>query len=230
MSSLAAARYRPTNYQRGEDTRRRILETAIDVFATVGYEGAGTRMLAEQAGVNLPAIQYYFGSKEGLYRAAIGHIADQIELRMAPVADRVRTALARDDATPKELLGLLHDIIEAFVTLVVGGEQLESRRLLFARAELERAAALDPLHEIGMRQVIDPCRALIGRLLRRAADDEMTTLKTMTLLGQVTVFCNKGCGRALGWTEFTEERMQAIQTMMREHIDAIFGAQAGAGP
>ncbi|HEX7966729.1 MAG TPA: CerR family C-terminal domain-containing protein [Stellaceae bacterium] len=228
MSSLTAVRYRPTSYQRGEDTRRRILETAIDVFATVGYEGAGTRMLAERAGVNLPAIQYYFGSKEGLYRAAIGHIAEQIDLRMAPVADRVRAALGRDGATPKELLGLLHEIVEAFVTLVVGGGQLESRRLLFARAELERAAALDPLHEIAMRQVVDPCRALIGRLLRRPDDDETTILKTMTLLGQVTVFCNQGCRRALGWTEFTEERMQAIRSVMREHIDAIFCAMPGA--
>jgi len=61
-----AARYRPGTDPRGEDTRRRILETAIEVFAREGYEGTSTRELAAAAGVNLPAIQYYFGSKEGL--------------------------------------------------------------------------------------------------------------------------------------------------------------------
>ena len=59
-------RQRTGAYARGEDARRRILEAALEMFATVGYEGTSTRHLAERAGVNLPAIQYYFGSKEGL--------------------------------------------------------------------------------------------------------------------------------------------------------------------
>jgi len=50
--SLADNRYRPHARSRGEDTRRRILETAIEVFANEGYEGATTRALAEQAEVS----------------------------------------------------------------------------------------------------------------------------------------------------------------------------------
>ena len=83
---------------RGEDTRRRILETALQVFATEGYEGASTRQLAERAGVNLPAIQYYFGSKEGLFRAVIDSIIERTETHMAPLAVEVKGALA-DPAT-----------------------------------------------------------------------------------------------------------------------------------
>ncbi len=226
--SVETARFRPASHHRGEDTRRRILETAIDVFAAVGYEGAATRMLAERAGVNLPAIQYYFGSKEGLYRAAIGHIAEQTEQRMAPVADRVRAALARGEHRPEELLRLLQDMLDAFLTLVVGGKQLESRRLLFARAEIDKGAALDALHESGMRQVVEPCLALVARLMRRPAEDEATVLKTVALLGQVTVFCNHGCRRALGWSDFTEERVQTIRRLVREHVGAIFAAPTGA--
>ena len=51
----AVSRFRPGSQQRGEDTRRRILETALELFATDGFEGASTRTLAERAGVNLPA-------------------------------------------------------------------------------------------------------------------------------------------------------------------------------
>ena len=76
------------------DTRRRILDTALEVFAAEGYEGASTRLLAERAGVNLPAIQYYFGSKEGLYRAVIDSIVEHTEAHMAPLAARVKAALA----------------------------------------------------------------------------------------------------------------------------------------
>jgi TetR/AcrR family transcriptional regulator, regulator of cefoperazone and chloramphenicol sensitivity len=218
--------YRPSAHQRGEDTRRRILQTAIDVFAALGYEGASTRVLAERAGVNLPAIQYYFGSKEGLYRAAIDDIIVQIEERMGPVAERVRAALARGGLSRGDLLDLLQEMLDAFVAQIVGGEQLESRRLLFARAEIERTEALDRLHDRANRQVGEPCMALVGRLIDRPDDDESTILKTVAILGQVAVFCNLGTRRVLHWSEFNEDRMRAVQAIVRQHTQAIFRAQA----
>lgn len=227
MSDLASGHFRPSGHPRGEDTRRRILKTAIEAFAAEGYQGVSTRQLAEQAGVNLPAIQYYFGSKEGLYRAAIGHIIGQIEERMAPVAERVTSALAGKNPSRAELLALLHELLGAFAALVVGGEHLESRRLLFARAEIECTAALDALHESGMRQVAEPCMALIGRLIGRPARDEKTVLRTLIILGQITTFCNRGARRALGWTDFNAERVRTIQALVREQTDAIFQVAEG---
>jgi TetR/AcrR family transcriptional regulator, regulator of cefoperazone and chloramphenicol sensitivity len=225
MSDLDTVRFRPTSYQRGEDTRRRILDTAIEVFAAVGYEAASTRALAERAGVNLPAIPYYFGSKEGLYRAAIEHIVREIEQRMAPVAERVEASLAASDPSRQELLALLHEMLDAFVALVVGGAHLESRRLLFARAEVERTAALEPLHEIGLRRVFAPCRALVARLLHQPAEDNATVLRTLAILGQVSVFCNSGTRGILGCNDFGEEHMRAVQHLVREQTEAIFRAK-----
>ncbi|HXM85689.1 MAG TPA: TetR family transcriptional regulator, partial [Stellaceae bacterium] len=89
------ARYRPHgSFPRSVETRRRLIETAIAAFGELGFEGASTRLLAERAGVNLPAIQYHFGGKEGLYRAAVDHIAQYIEEQMTPVGARVRKTLA----------------------------------------------------------------------------------------------------------------------------------------
>lgn len=226
----AATRYRPNTYQRGEDTRRRILETAIEVFAIEGYEGASTRTLAERAGVNLPAIQYYFGSKEGLYRAVIEHIVHHMHERMAPIGQRVTAALASADPPQDHLLALLHEMLDAFMALVAGGKHLESRRLLFARAEIEGGAALDLLHQSGMRQIVGPCRALIGRLLGRPPEDEEVVLRTVTILGQIVIFCNKGGRRALGWTDFNEDRVRAIQTLVREQTGAILRAAMDTKP
>ena len=222
--SAVPIRFRPSTHQRGEDTRRRILETAIEAFAVNGYDGVSTRQLAERAGVNLPAIQYYFGSKEGLYRAAIDHIVRQIEGQMAPVAARIKLALAQETASRPELLALLHELLAAFAALVVGGEHLESRRLLFARAEIDRTAALDALHESGMRQVVEPCTALVARLLGGEATDETTMLRTLAILGQVSVFCNEGARRALGWPDFSAERLRAIEALVRQQTEAIFAS------
>jgi AcrR family transcriptional regulator len=221
---------RPGIYSRGEDTRRRILEAAVEVFAAEGYEGTSTRHLAERAGINLPAIQYYFGSKDGLYRAAIDYVIQEIEAHFAPIAAPVRAALARDDAGRAELLEALCQMLEAFVALIAGGSNLESRRLLFARAEIEETAGLDALHECGMRQMYEPCLSLVTRLVGQSGEVDEAALRTLLLIGQVTVFCNKGTRRALKATEFSEAQVRAIQRLVRLHAEAIFAVPTATQP
>ena len=48
-----------------------ILAAAREVFTHKGYDGAGTREIAERAQVNVALISRYFGSKEGLFAAAV---------------------------------------------------------------------------------------------------------------------------------------------------------------
>ncbi|MCC9136010.1 TetR/AcrR family transcriptional regulator [Pontibacter silvestris] len=54
-----------------EDKKEHILSIAEKVFAELGYEGASTRHLAQEAGVNMAMINYYFGSKDGLMKAVL---------------------------------------------------------------------------------------------------------------------------------------------------------------
>jgi AcrR family transcriptional regulator len=52
-----------------ERSRRQLLAAAFDEFAEKGYAGARVQEIAVRAGVNKQLINYYFGGKEGLYRA-----------------------------------------------------------------------------------------------------------------------------------------------------------------
>src|SRR5690348_9539841 len=52
-------------------TRQRILEAALKEFATKGLDAARIEDIAEQAGANRRMAYCYFGSKEGLYLAAL---------------------------------------------------------------------------------------------------------------------------------------------------------------
>lgn len=48
-------------------TTERLLDAAERLFAESGYDGVGMRALAQEAGVNLGAATYHYGSKEKLY-------------------------------------------------------------------------------------------------------------------------------------------------------------------
>jgi AcrR family transcriptional regulator len=54
-----------------QDGRKRILSVAIRSFAELGYEGTTTAGVARDAGVTQPLVHHHFGSKEGLWRAAM---------------------------------------------------------------------------------------------------------------------------------------------------------------
>jgi AcrR family transcriptional regulator len=51
------------------DKKDHILDVAEKVFADLGYDGASTRTISGEAGVNMAMLNYYFGSKEGLFLA-----------------------------------------------------------------------------------------------------------------------------------------------------------------
>lgn len=51
------------------DKKDHILDVAERVFSEKGFDGASTRLISGEAGVNMAMLNYYFGSKEGLFLA-----------------------------------------------------------------------------------------------------------------------------------------------------------------
>ncbi len=73
--------------QRSLETRERLLEAALAVFAEHGFAGATTREIARRAGVALAALPYHFTTKDALWRAAadriFGRLGETIGKRLA---------------------------------------------------------------------------------------------------------------------------------------------------
>jgi AcrR family transcriptional regulator len=222
--SATAFRFRPGTHQRGEETRARILEAALELFAASGFEGASTRTIAERADVNLPAIQYYFGSKEGLYRAVVEQFSQEMRAGVAPVAGRIRAELDSGQPSRRKLIDLLCDMLDIVIALILDDSvpNRESRQKFFARMEVEPNPAFDALQDDMVHHVCTPCCAIIGRLIDRPADDERVLLHTMTLIGQAKIFCGWGTNRVLHWDTIGESRIRAAQSVVRQSVQAIF--------
>jgi AcrR family transcriptional regulator len=81
--------------QRSLETREKLVDAALQVFAARGFDGATTRVIAERAGVALAALPYHFETKEALWRAAaeriFGLLHAHFELRAGAAAARGAT-------------------------------------------------------------------------------------------------------------------------------------------
>lgn len=213
-------------YARGEHTRQRLLEAAIELFAELGYERGSTRAIARRAGVSLPALQYYFGGKEGLYRACAEYITEDVRSRLGPAAERVRLALGRNDLTRAELLELLRAVVEPFLE-GLATERPESWALFFARAQGEHSVAFEAIfQQIGGR-LLATVMEIVSRILGRPAASPEVAIRAVVIVGQIALVrrARPIFLRALGWPDFAGERLQTLRHVLWQGITSSLSPQ-----
>jgi len=85
----------------GLETRRAILDAALDLFSERSFDGASTRSIAELAGVTQPLLNYHFAGKEELWRAAVD---DLFERFRTSTQQRLSGLRGVDDVTIAKLM------------------------------------------------------------------------------------------------------------------------------
>ncbi len=142
-----------------ERTRQAILDAGLAEFAAKGYAGARVGDIAERAGVNKQLISYYFGGKEGLYRA-IGELwweYESSELQViGDLAEQVRQYAIAGAAHGQSLAARRDGLAYTGPGSDIGGEERDRR--LRQNAELIKeahaAGRLDPRFDPMMLMLI----------------------------------------------------------------------------
>lgn len=106
------------------DTTTRLLDAAEARFAADGFHAPSLRTITRDAGVNLAAVSYHFGSKDGLIEAVLLR-------RMVPMNAARMTALeaaeAAADGTPPALDAVLRALLQPCIDAC---RQPDSERLM----------------------------------------------------------------------------------------------------
>ncbi|MDF9813660.1 TetR/AcrR family transcriptional regulator [Streptomyces sp. SPB162] len=122
----------------GPETRRKLLRAAAELFAVKGVDGALTRDITLLAGQSNPsAVQYHFGSRQGLLEAVMVERQVRTEAALAP---RLAELSAAVEAGPPDLRELLAALVAAEATELT---TVDGRHCLLISAQLS--------HESGVR-------------------------------------------------------------------------------
>ncbi|MFN3744997.1 MAG: CerR family C-terminal domain-containing protein [Hyphomicrobiaceae bacterium] len=219
----------PTEFagDRGDATRQKLLNAAIDVFGQYGFDGTTTRALAAAAGVNLQAIPYYFGGKEGLYLAAAEHLAtlitSHIGSRRQEVQDRL-AAIQREGrpVTCEEARELLTALLSTLAEVMVSEKSRAWARFLI-REQMAPTEAFAKIYEPVMRPKVETIRRLVGVLLDLPPTSEQVGLRALSLIGSVMVFrvANAAVLRQLEWSELGPQELDAIRANISDTVRAL---------
>ncbi|TNE86263.1 MAG: TetR/AcrR family transcriptional regulator [Deltaproteobacteria bacterium] len=146
-----------------DETRTRFLDAALRLFAEHGYAGTSTRMLASEAGSNVASLAYHFGGKEGLYRAALLRLHEDL-----------------GEATPAAIpIGAPAEIIEQIVGLAwsFARDHRDHIRLLI-RNVLDRGQ-----HVEGVTDQSAPLLARADAIVGLLRPDLSSTRRRMLIMG-----------------------------------------------
>ncbi len=88
------------------DTRERILEAAVKVFATKGYHDAKVDDIVAESNTSKGSFYFYFPSKQDIFLALTDAFADLLEARLTQAMAKEKHGLQQMNAALKASLGL----------------------------------------------------------------------------------------------------------------------------
>lgn len=137
-----------------KDTRLKIIFAAAKLFADKGLDGTSTREIAEHTGSNISLISYYFGGKEGLYKAVIEQFANQAKDRFQKVYEHFDA----ENMDRESFVIFMRAMITGMITMKISKPEIGT---IFQREILSGLPHCREIHETIFSEL---CNSIIGIL------------------------------------------------------------------
>ena len=205
--------------------RERLLHTAGMLYAERGLDAVSTRELTGEAGVNLAAIAYYFGGKDGLRDAVIDTVIERTRERVGPIVARLSRDVTEAGGDRRDLSRAAARFVRDYLgtTLPLGPENWTVTVVM--RAMSTRSEAHDRLYDSVFAPMMNAVHQLTAAATGRDADDSKTRILATAILGEVLTFRRNRpmVMKSLDWDTFTPDRVDQILDVVTPKVLARLG-------
>lgn len=195
------------NADQTEQRRRQIMAAVVDVTVAGGLPAATFRTVADQAGVSVRLVQYYFGDKAQLLSDTLTHVQSDI----AELVSTGITALGREPSARQ----VLETVCEAFLPLDERRRRAMHVFVAFGTAALTDESLQGPR---ALRRGQGLADVLAEQLRRRRSDDHVAD----DALLLVTTISGLGNGLLAGDVTIDQSRR-----LLSRVLDQVLGTEAG---
>ncbi|MHC0054711.1 CerR family C-terminal domain-containing protein [Actibacterium sp. D379-3] len=192
---------------RSAATRARLITAAIEVFGTIGYDGASIRGLAKQSGVSLAAVSYHFGGKRELYIAAAQAIATHIRTKLDPI---ITGLLDTSEPDPVQRIDLA---LDRTFQLLMSDQEPAAWMQFFSRCEKEADEAFRIIYDTAIGHLVQGLTLTVANARNCDPDDDGLRIQIATVMTLYIGFrSQRNLAKAiLGWDEVSQDRLEELR-------------------
>lgn len=202
--------------------------SGIELFGRHGAESVSTRALAEAAGVQMSAITYHFGNKEGLYRAVASYIAGEMAKQIEPALAAAGQLCGSEGGVTAARQAIL-SILDRLVTALMPDHMAPVARFV-VREQMSPTPAFALLYGGVMERMLERISQLVNIVAGGGLDPVDARLRTIALIGQILVFryARATVLAATGWEEVGPRQTAEVRQVILSHAEAQLAALQGS--
>ena len=207
---------------RTEKTRGALVQAAIALFGEKGFEATTMRELAAKAGTNLAAINYHFGSRDDLRRAATRAVAEELSVRGPGTVLSNMSNLAISQMTAAQADSVLRRILGMTLLDVVHDDGSVLIQRFFRRELFSEGFELELFFELVFDEHFQLMCHLVSKVTGLEPASEPCRIKTLTLMGQAMFLgmAQPLIFRCMGWREYGHAEVGQISDALWLQPDA----------
>lgn len=205
------------------DSKEKLLNAGLELFAMKGFDGTSTRQICNKAGVNISLIPYYFGSKEGLYAAVIELITEKAFTNMQPTMKKLANLENINKEKAKELF---LEFLSMFANFVLSDEVPNSFPVLMVREQVEQTPTFEIMYDKVTRHVYKTFRYLLAIILDKDEMDTEIIFRVSAIIGQVISYraARLATLRALNKEDYSKTDIKHIKRIILEQTESIINS------
>lgn len=190
------------------DNREIILQTALRLFCSRGYDAVGVQEIVEQAGVTKPTLYHYFGSKQGL-------LEEILRVNTAELVQKLREAVQVQGSVSE----VLFQVAKAYFSYADSHRHFYLFMLsqFYAGRETEGYRCVSPLIHAYYQLVLGIFERASGELGNMNGRQEQFAVSFIGILDSHMVLHQRGEGHEM--SKLTDEKIYEI---VRQFLYGIF--------
>lgn len=199
-----------------KNTEQTIMEVATELFAKSGFEGASTREICKQAGVNISLISYYFGGKEELYKKIVDNIAQNIINHVRENAFMANPPENFDNFSKDEKIELLFKLMSMVIDYFYSDKISTASLMILFREQITSGVTLN---SFGYQLF----KKLLASILEKDENDKEVIFRCLSIVGQMNSarILTQFSLKFLKQDKFTPEDIQLVKNIAISQTRAI---------
>lgn len=177
--------------QTQDEPRRKLMQAASEVFASVGYQAATVREICARAGHNVAAVNYHFGDKYGLYSELL---KEEVQSYSEALPEKLFEQLPPEEA----LRVYIHNVFRH----VANADRPAWHTRVMMHEMAVPTQGLAAVVELVIRPKIMSLAGIVGRFLGLPPTHPKTRLCAHSVIGQIVHYAHGRPTLALLWPDW----------------------------